>query len=148
MLINNVTYYRCLCLLHITDLPGFLLQAYRIVLGIFCLYSCISINWLYLPEFLDIYLIRYVGELSTEPNQVNMFPRSGGGHYGFSGSNYGSSSGGGPFGEGPSGSGGSGPLVGNQSSTDKDEDSNRSRGENRTYFMYQAVDSEKDERAY
>jgi hypothetical protein len=92
-------------------------------------------------------LINYIGELSTESNQVNMFPGSGnpsGSNYGYFFPGYGSSSAGG--GGGPSGSGGSGPPIGNQSSTDQDEDSNK--GKKRAYFMYEAVDNEKDERAY
>ena len=67
MLINSVTYYKCLCLsriYHNPDLPNFFLQAYRIVLGIFCLYNCIINNWLYLPEYLDIFLINYIFLLS------------------------------------------------------------------------------------
>lgn len=150
MLINNITYYKCLCLsriYHNPDLPNLFLQVYKIVLGIFCLYNCIINNWLYLPEFIDIFLINYMGELSTESNQVNMFPGSGnpsGSHHGYLSSNYGSSSAGG--GGGPSGSGGSGPPVGNQSSTDQDEDYNKSKGKKRA--MYEAVDNERDERAY
>jgi hypothetical protein len=157
MLINSVTYYKCLCLsriYHNPDLPNFFLQAYRIVLGIFCLYNCIINNWLYLPEYLDILLINYISELSTESNQVNMFPGSGnssGAHqYGYFHSGGGSSFGGDPFGGGPSGSGGSGPPVGNESSTDKDkdEDSNKSKGKRREYYMYEAVENERDERRY
>lgn len=152
MLINSITYYKCLCLsriYHNPDLPYFFLQGYKIVLGMFCLYNCIINNWLYLPDFLNIFLMNYMDELSTESNQVNMLPGSGnpsGYHYGSFSSNYGSSSAGG--GRGPSGSGGSGPPVGNESSTDKDEDSNKSKGKKRTYFLYEAVDNDKDERAY
>jgi hypothetical protein len=105
---------------------------YRLVLGVFCLYSCIINNWLYLPEFLDIYIIHYIGELSPDFNQVKMFSGSGGssgGHYGFFPSDYGSSFGGG----GPSGSGGSGPPVGSQSLTDQNEDSNKSKGKKRVH---------------
>jgi len=152
MVINSITYYKCLCLsriYHNPNLPNNFLQAYKIVLGIFCLYNCIINNWLYLPEFLDIFLKNYMGELYTGFNQVNMFPGSGnpsGSNYRFFPSDYGSPSAGG--GGGPSGSGGSGPSVSNEPSTDQNEDSNKSKGKKRAYFLYEAVDNDKDERAY
>lgn len=140
MLLNSITYYKYLCLsriYHNPDLPDYLLHAYRIILGIFCLYSCIINNWLYIPEFLYIFLINYIGELSTESSQVNMFPGSGnssGAHqYGYFHSGGGGSFGGDPFGGGPSGSGGSGPPLGNQSSIDQNEDSNKSKGKKRVH---------------
>jgi hypothetical protein len=149
MLINSITYYKCLCLsriYHNPDLPNDFLQVYRIVLGMFCLYNCIINNWLYLPEFLDIFLINYIGEFSTGSNQVNMFPWSGGGNYGFLPSDYGSSSAGG--GQGPSGSGGSGPPVGNQSSIDQDEDSNKSKGKKRAHSVSEAMGNDRNERTH
>jgi hypothetical protein len=152
MLVNNVTYYKCLCLskiYHDPDLPNNLLQAYRIVLGIFCLYSCIINNWLYFLEFLDIFLINYMSELSIEPNQVNMFPGSGnssGAHqYGYFHSGGGGSFGGDPFGGGPSGSGGSRPPVDNQSLIDQNEDSNKSKGKKRVHWAPEAMGNDKDE---
>jgi hypothetical protein len=149
---NSITYYKYLCLSRIyynTDLPNYFIQVYRIVLGVFCLYNCIINNWLYLPEFLDIFLINYISELSTEPSQVNMFPGSGnssGAHqYGNFHSGSGGSFGGDPFGGGPSGSGNSGPPVGNQYPTDQDEDSNKSKGKKRAHIAPEATGNDKDE---
>jgi len=148
---NSITYYKYLCLSRIyynPDLPNYLLQGYKIVLGIFCLYSCIINNWLYLPEYLDIFSKNYIGELSIESNQVNMFPGSGnssGSPYGYFPSFSGSDFGGNPFGQGPSGNGGSGPPVGNESSTDKDEDFNKSKGKKRAYIAPEATGNDKDE---
>jgi len=152
MLINSITYYKCFCLsriYHNPDLPNYLLQAYRIVLGVFCLYSCITNNWLYLPEFLNLFLINYMGEISTEPNQVNMFPGSGnssGAHqYGYFHSGGGGSFGGDPFGGGPSGSGNSRPPIGNQSLIDQNEDSNKSKGKKRAYIAPEDMDKDQNE---
>jgi hypothetical protein len=140
MLINNITYYKNLCLsriYHNTDLPNYLLHAYRIILGVFCLYNFIINNWVYIPEFLDIYLINYVGELFTEPSQVNMFPGSGNSsgahHYGYFHSGGDGSFGGDPSGGGPSDSGGSRPPVGNESLIDQNEDFNKSKGKKRKH---------------
>jgi hypothetical protein len=140
MLINSITYYKYLCLsriYHNTDLPDYLLHIYRIVLGVFCLYSCITNNWLYFLEYIDIFILNYRGELSTEPSQINMFPGSGnssGAHqYGYFHSGGDNSFGGDPLGGGPSGNGGSGPPVNNQSSTDQNEESNKSKGKKRAH---------------
>ena len=147
LVLENITYYKYFYLsriYHNPNLPYYILQGYRMILGIFCLFNFIMYNWLEIPEYLNIFLMKYSGELFTESNQVNMFPGSGnpsGGHYYGYFQSGGSSFGGDPSGGGPSGSGppggGSQGGSGDQSSKDQNEETNKSKGKGKKRAQFE-----------